>query len=200
MKVPVRPLLLLTALLAGAGCSVVKRSHIRDQWETVDRQQLKRLVVLTHPFPAGDEKVGELWSTLAARQVDLKRNFIIKDKLTKAASEPVDPATLCADGVDGVLWLLPDVKRQGEGVEASALGRLLSCADKQEVWAAEAAGSWSTTEEALAQTTHEYVSEFGDDVAPFVPASYRLLHAMLDTLPNPELTEEEQGEKIENVQ
>lgn len=196
----IRPVLLAFALLGAFGCSVVKRSHVRDQWETNDRQRLKRLVVLTHPFPAGEEKVADLWTTLAARQVDLKRNFIIKDKLTKAGAETVDPTTLCVEGVDGILWLAPDVKRQGDGVEAAAQGRLLSCADRQEVWTAEAAGSWPTSEDALAQTTQEYVSEFGAEVGPFVPASYRLLQAMLDTLPNPELTEEEQGEKIENVQ
>ncbi len=182
-----------------AGCSALKMSRVRDDWEQVDRQRVKRLVVVTAPFAAGDEQVAQMWSTLAARYVDLKRNFIIKDKAV-SAEVPPDIAALCTEGIEGVLWLRPELRQEGGGAEAEVQGRLLRCVDQQEVWAADAAGSWNSDEQKLEQTTAQYVEEFGPSVKPYVAPSYYVLQAALDTLPEPVLNEEDEGEKIENVQ
>ena len=188
-------------LSVASGCaSVVKSAHTSDEWKSVDQNRVKRLVVVTQPYPAGNEKVGEMWSSIAARRVDLKRDFIIKDKQTLSAESPFDPKTLCGEGLDGVLWLKPNATSQGDGIEAEVQGVLLRCVDGQEVWTAEAAGSWSSHEEKLAQTVKDYVAEFGPEVEPFVVGSYHLLNDTLDTLPNPVLTEDEKDEKIENTQ
>jgi probable lipoprotein (TIGR04455 family) len=182
-----------------AGCTAVKMSRVRDDWEQVDRQRVKRLMVVTAPYAAGDENVASMWSTLAARYVDMKRNFIIKDKAVSADAPP-DVAALCVEGIEGVLWLKPELRREGDGVEAEVQGRLLRCVDQQEVWAADAAGSWSSSEQKLEQTIAQYVEEFGPTVQPYVAPSYYVLQAALDTLPDPVLTEDDEGEKIENVQ
>ncbi|MGA9522228.1 MAG: MXAN_6521/LA_1396 family lipoprotein [Myxococcaceae bacterium] len=194
---------MLTTVALGActlaGCSALKMSRVSDDWEQVDRQRVKRLVVVTAPFAAGDEKVAEMWSTLAARYVDLKRNFIIKDKAVSAAASP-DLAALCTEGVEGVLWLRPGLQLEGRGAEAQVQGRLLRCVDQQEVWAADAAGSWVSAEPKLEQTIAQYVDEYGPSVQPYVAPSYYVLQAALDSLPEPELTEDDQSEKIENAQ
>lgn len=183
-----------------AGCSVVKTSRVRDDWQQVDRQRVKRLVVITQPLPDGKEPLGAMWSAIAARHVDLKRDFIIKDKLARGADAPVEAGTLCASGIEGVLWLAPDVRRSGNGIEAAVDGKLLRCADGAEVWFAHAAGSWESHEAGLQQTIQDYSAQFGPEVQPYVAASYHLLRAALDTLPNPVLTEQDQSDKIENMQ
>jgi probable lipoprotein (TIGR04455 family) len=188
------------SLAALAGCSVVKSSRIRDDWQQVDRQRIKRLVVITQPLPDGKEQLGEMWSAIAARHVDLKRDFIIKEKLARGVGGPVEARTLCAAGIEGVLWLAPDVRQVGKGIEAAVDGKLLRCADGEEVWSAQAAGSWESQEAGLQQTIQDYAAQFGPDVQPYVAASYHLLRAALDTLPNPVLTEEDQSDKIENSQ
>jgi probable lipoprotein (TIGR04455 family) len=187
---------------AGAGCSVVKHARVSDDWETVDRARVKRLVVLTHPLPAGLAPVGEMWSAIAARHVDLKREFIIKARQARGADEGFEPRELCApqgeDGeVEGVLWLRPEVTRRGSGVEAALWGALLRCVDGEEVWSASAAGSWNSADKRLTQTITDYTKEFGPEVEPYVAASWHLLRAALDTLPQPVLAEEDQLEKIE---
>ncbi len=142
-----------------AGCSALKMSRLSDEWR-LDKDRVKRLVVVTAPLAAGDEKVAEMWSTLAARYVDLKRNFIIKDK-TLSAEAPPDVTGLCIEGVEGVLWLRPELRREGNGAEAQVQARLLRCLDQQEIWAADAAGSWRSDEPKLEQTIALYVEEYG---------------------------------------
>jgi probable lipoprotein (TIGR04455 family) len=187
------------ALMSLAGCSAVKMSRTREDWEKEDRQKVKRLVVVTTPLAAGDQKVSEMWSALAARHVDLKRNFIIKDKAVRADGS-FDAASYCIEGVDGVLRLSPVLLLKGSGAEATVKGSLVRCGDLQEDWIAEAAGSWRSQEPKLEETIKDYVAEFGPTVEPYVAASYYVLKAALDTLPDTVLTEEDQSEKIENVQ
>ena len=82
-----------------AGCSVVKMSRVSPDWEGTDRHQVKRLLVLTAPYPAGDEKVAQMWSALAARHVDLKRNFIILEKSAATVRRDRDPPFAFAGSV-----------------------------------------------------------------------------------------------------
>lgn len=189
------------ALAFSAGCAgVVKSTKLREDWESVDKNRVKRLVIVTQPYPADDPNVAQMWSRMAGKRVDLKREFIVKDKRAQPGSEAVELKTLCVEGVDGVLWLKPDVKRKGNGTEAQVTAKLLRCVDGEQVWATEAGGSWSSDDAKLKETIADYTSEFGPGVEPYVAASYHLLNDALDTLPNPVLTEEEQGEKIEYTQ
>ena len=158
------------ALCLLAGCSVVKMHRVRPDYADTDRQKTKRLVLVVQPLPNGDEKVGELWSLVARRYVDQKRNFILKRDLVQAAG--FQPQAVCGEGVEGALWLEPDVKPAGEGYEVGVKGRLLRCADGQEVWAAEAGGSFPSHDERLVEVGNHYASEVGDKVKPHVaPAS-----------------------------
>jgi probable lipoprotein (TIGR04455 family) len=43
----------------------------------------------------------------------------------------------------------------------------------------------------------QYVQELGEEVAPYVVPSAKLLAATLDTLPSPELNDADKDEKIE---
>lgn len=194
-------LMAVGALLAWAsGCAVVKHTQTREDWESVDKDRVKRLVIVAQPYPGGEEKVAQMWTKIASKRVDLKREFIVKDQKALPEAEPVDVKALCVEGIDGVLWLRPDVKKADGGADAAVTGRLLRCVDGEQVWVTEAGGSWKAEDPKLKETIADYTSEFGEEVRPYVAASYYLLNETLDTLPNPVLTEDEQGEKIEYTQ
>ncbi len=200
----------LLAVLALTGCaSVVRNVRVSEDWAAVDQDRVKRLVILTSPLPDGSEPVGRMWSTLSARHVDLKNKFIIKavESAPIVEGTAFDPLARCRlvvdeepQQVDGVLWLKPDVKRKGEGVEAAVEGLLLRCVDGQTVWSANAAGSWGAKDKKLEQTIADYVREFGPEVEPYVVGSWNVLRAALDTLPEPRLTEDEETEKVLHAQ
>ncbi|MCP3139277.1 MXAN_6521/LA_1396 family lipoprotein [Pyxidicoccus xibeiensis] len=181
-----------------AACSTVKSQRLRADYEQVDKQQVKRLVVVTQPLPDSKPAVGELWSLIARQWVNQNRDFIVKSNLALPdRPEDVSFKGLCVEGIEGVLWLEPSVALKGDGAEASVQAKLTRCRDGEEVWSAEAAGSWGSKDEDYAQRTAQYVQELGSEVEPYVVPSSKLLGATLNTLPNPQLTEADTDEKIE---
>ncbi|MBJ6760027.1 MXAN_6521/LA_1396 family lipoprotein [Myxococcaceae bacterium JPH2] len=186
-------------LLVLAGCaSTVKSQRLRDDYAQVDRLQVKRLAVVTQPLPDDKAEVGELWSLIARQWVNQNRDFLVKSNVA-LPGQPADAAfrEQCVEGIEGVLWLSPQVKRVGDGVEAAVKAQLLRCRDGQEVWAVESAGSWGSKDAKYVERTEQYVQQFGPSVEPYVVPSYKLLVATLETLPNPELTDADKDEKID---
>jgi len=190
-------LLAAAALVAlASGCATVRWSRVRSDYDAIDKRQTKRLVIVTHPLPDGKPKVGELWSKVARDYVNLKRQFIIK-AFCSAGGAAFDPRSQCAEGVEGVLWLDPKMTPRDAGFESQVKASLVRCRDGQEVWAAEAGGTWRSDDEGLKETVKLYSDDLGPEVAPYVVPTWRLLIPTLNTLPDPILNEEEKDEKIE---
>ncbi|WP_426755002.1 MXAN_6521/LA_1396 family lipoprotein [Myxococcus sp. Y35] len=181
-----------------SACSAVKSQRLRSDYDTVDKHQVKRLVVVTQPLPDGKVSVGELWSLVARQWVNQNRDFLVKESVA-LPDVPTDTTfkALCVEGLEGVLWLSPQMALKGSGAEAAVQAKLVRCRDGEEVWAAESAGSWDSQDEDYAQRIGQYVQELGEEVAPYVVPTAKLLRATLDTLPNPELTDADKDEKIE---
>jgi probable lipoprotein (TIGR04455 family) len=203
---------LAVVLALSAGCATVKMHHLEPDYDAVDKARIKRIAVVTSvasrvpnlPRQEPAEAVRRLWSLMARRYVNQKRDtFIAKKDVAGEPNEPgegVDffqPRSACEDTIDGVLWLDPKLARKGTGVEAQVRAQLLRCGDNAVIWEAQGAGSWPSEDEHLKETTAQYVSTFGPEVEPYVAPTFQLLKAVLDTLPVPaDLTDEEKDEKI----
>ncbi len=186
--------LILSLLLMLSGCSVVKMARVRDDWSSAHADKVKRLTVVVQPPPDGQQKAGEAWSRLVRRYVNMKRNFLVRAERVQA--EPVELAAVCIEGTEGMLWLKPVVTARGEGFEASVEGKLLRCTDGLELWAANAGGSFPLKDDKLIEVTAMYGKEFAPEVERYIPLGMNLLRPLLDTLPNPVLTKEEEDEKV----
>jgi probable lipoprotein (TIGR04455 family) len=197
-------------LAATAGCATVKMTRLEPDYETTDKLKVKRLAVVTsvawhvpqRPVEEPEEKVRQLLSLIARRYVNQKRDFIVKKDVVaepNAQAQGIDvfmPQKLCEEGVEGVLWLDPELKREGSGVEAKINAQLIRCVDAVAIWETQGAGSWPSTDSLLTQYTADYVAKLGPEVEPYVAPSFHLLKAILDTLPNPLITDEDKDEKI----
>jgi probable lipoprotein (TIGR04455 family) len=190
-----RLLLLLAAGGVLAGCSAVKHAQVRPDWATVDALRVKRLLVVTAPFTEGGEATAQLWSRMARRTVNQRRDFIAKEE--KALPSLEQATALCGEGIEGVLWLRPSLERKGSGVEARVNASLNRCVDGEAVWTAEAAGSWPSVDPEIEGTVASFAAGLDASVQPYAAPSFRLLKATLDTLPNPVLNEQDTDEKIE---
>ncbi len=183
-------------LLSLASCSVVKMSRIADDWNSNGRDKVKRIAVVVQPLPDGSEKTGAMLARVARRYVHMKRNFLVKADSAKAGA--LDRSTECSadNTLDALLWLQPTAKAVGDGIELSVKASLQQCADGTEVWAAEAGGSFKGYDEGLKEVAATYGRENGAEVERFVPAAMNVLRPMLDTLPDPQLTEADVEEKM----
>jgi probable lipoprotein (TIGR04455 family) len=191
-------LALMLGLAVLTACATVKTSFTRPDYEQVDRERVKRLVVVTQPLPDGQQAVGELWSLIARQYVNQNRDFLVKSNL--ALPEPATAASLralCVDGLEGVLLLVPQVKVDQDGADTAVRARLMRCSDSEDVWSAEASGRWDSRDEKFRERTAQYVQQLGPEVEPYVVPTYKLLQATLNTLPNPKLNDQDIDEKIE---
>ena len=191
MNLRLAPAILLVTL---SGCSVVKMSRVRDDWPTAFADKVKRLTVVVQPPPDGQQKAGEAWTRIVRRYVNMKRNFLVRAELV--STEPVTLAAVCVEGTEGMLWLKPVVTPKGDGFEASVEAKLLRCGDGVELWAGEAGGSFPVKDDKLIEVTAMYGKEYAPEVERYIPLAMNLLRPLLDTLPNPVLTKEEEDEKV----
>lgn len=194
MKTTTRAVLALAVLALAPAC-IIRESRLRPDYDKVDKLQTKRLAVVTQPLPEGVQSLGDLWSLIARRQVNLKRQFIVKE--TAALVEAFEPRSRCKAGIEGVLWLKPDVKRDGKYLFTEVKATLFRCTDGAVVWEAEGGGRWPQKDEEVKEITARYVSELGLDVESYVGPTFHLIKALVDQMPDPVLNEQDKDEKIE---
>lgn len=168
--------------------------HVRPDYDDVDRTKTLRLAVVTSPLPADQQEVGELWSLIARRYVNMSRDFIARENVAAG----VFPAGVCDGEIEGVLHLSPFVVQEGERVRQKLTTRLFRCPGGETVWRAESEGVWNSKDKNLVEVTESYVEMFGESVRPFVAPAFHILRATLDKLPRPALaTDDDVMEKIE---
>lgn len=200
----------VAVLLLLSGCSAVK-GHTRADWPTAHADKVKRLTVVVQPAPDDQQRAGEAWSRIVRRYVNMKRNFLVRAELVQQA--PVNLAAVCIEGTQGMLWLKPTVtpvtlqdwsqSAEGpvrfyarDGFVAEVDARLLRCGDGLELWSGHSGGSFPAQDDKLTEITSMYGREFGPPVERYIPLAMNLLRPLLDTLPNPVLTHEEEDEKV----
>lgn len=178
------------------GCSIVKTAHVRDDWAQTDKSTVKRLAVVVQPLPDGKQKVGETFARIARRYVNQKRDFLVKKEVSQPDALSLKEVCASEDPIEGVLILKPNLQRAAEGFEIELSGALARCSDGREAWTGLAAGSFPSKDTGLVEVTGIYVQEFGAEVEPYVPPALNLLRPLLDTLPQPTLTEADVEEKL----
>ncbi len=177
-------LALMIALLSA--CSIVRHSHVRPDYDAADKQQTVRLIALAVPTP-GDADRGRLVAKIAQRYTNHHRDFVV----TTASTAATLPEDRCDDEMQGVLTLAATYEDAGDEVGISVEAKLVRCRDGEEVWAAGGSGAWPREDPQISQVIAQYESEIGEDVVPYVPATFHLLRALLDTLPYPELVDDD---------
>jgi probable lipoprotein (TIGR04455 family) len=186
---------LLPLAMLAMSSSVVRAARVADHWAKEDRAVVRRLAVVVQ-LPEAQQKAGEVFARVARRYVNQKRDFLVKQE--HAQAEAPELPNLCGgeDVIEGVLHLRLTLTPNGDGFEADVVGSLKRCTDGREGWAGEAGGSFPSRDSGLVEVTQVYVQELGADAQPFVSPALNLLRPLLDTLPQPVLTEADIEEKV----
>lgn len=187
---------LLPVLVLATSCSIVKSARVRDDWAQGDQRAVKRLAVVVQPLPDGNQKAGEAFARVARRYVNQKRDFLVKKEVASATAPQLGELCGGDDAIEGVLFLKPTMKAAGEGFELEVAGSLARCPDGREAWTGVAGGSFLAKDPGLVEVTQVYVQELGAEVERYVPPALNALRPLLDTLPQPVLTEADVDEKL----
>lgn len=185
------PLALLAAALL-QGCTI-ESYYLSDSWESQDRLQLKRTFVLIDAPPGTPEPFVELAGRIARRYVNLKKDFLV---LGNAPAQP-EPSAALAE-TDGQLLLAFSEVRLDDAADLRlrVKAQLLRAQDRSVVWEVVASRSDEPANEDLSRLIQRYVRELGPEVELYVAPTFILMKRVFDTLPSPELTDEDIDAKI----
>lgn len=194
-------LLLILSLGAMASGCAVRSVYVKPDFEQVDRQNLKRVLVSATPIPGQPAKAAELLASMSRRHINQHKDYLAVDyEVLKDAAkwkalckvqeddEPVHGvvrvmvAKLLADGGDLTVDLTADLQRCDSG----AL-----------VWKVEADLTNDQKDEDLKELANVYRKEFGALADSLAAPFFLVIRAAFDSLPSPVLTDEETMEKIE---
>ncbi len=175
-----------------SGCTI-ESYHLSDSWETQDKFQLKRTFVLVQAPPGTPAHFVELAGRIARRYVNLKKDFLV---LGNAPAQP-EPVAALAE-TDGHLLLdFTEVHlAQADDLRLRVTAQLLRNPGRGVVWKVVASRSDEPANEDLSRLTQRYVRELGDEVEPYVAPTFILMKRVFDTLPSPQLTDEDIEAKI----
>jgi probable lipoprotein (TIGR04455 family) len=84
-----------------------------------------------------------------------------------------------------------------EHVDLEITGELRRCSDKSVVWSATAHASGKSRNRSLKNLVQNYVEKHGNQAEVYAAPAFKVIEAIVEAMPNPELTEDELMEKID---
>jgi probable lipoprotein (TIGR04455 family) len=85
----------------------------------------------------------------------------------------------------------------GEHIDLEITGELRRCSDKAVVWSATARASGKSRNRSLRNLVQNYVKEHGNQAEVYAAPAFNIIENIVESMPNPELTEDELTEKID---
>jgi probable lipoprotein (TIGR04455 family) len=99
---------------------------------------------------------------------------------------------------DGVLRMWVErADAAEEHVDLEITGELRRCSDKSVVWSATAHASGKSRNRSLKNLVQNYVEKHGNQAEVYAAPAFKVIEAIVEAMPNPELTEDELMEKID---
>ena len=180
-------------LLTGAvGCSAVDyRYHLRG-YDSSQESAVKRIAVVSWA-PAEHLDLGPVLSSVATDRIKLVNSYLVHH------SGPADRGWLSACGqLEGVLVLRAlDVQKEAKNVALRILAGLYDCRDGALLWQVEGSGGSAIANPDLQNLVEQYTAKLGEGAAVYVSATFVVLKELLESIPEPVLSDDEIMEKIE---
>jgi probable lipoprotein (TIGR04455 family) len=183
---------LISVMLAALACSSVRRQFIVEGYRKNPDRMIKRIVVFVEPS-AGTTDLASLIGAMTRDVIKTNRNYLIYGILS--TGRDVAEACKVRDGVLRMQLNKADVS--GERVSLEITGELRRCSDDSVVWSASARSSGKSRNRSLENLIRSYVEEHGKQAEIYAAPAFNIIEDIVETMPNPVLTEEELLEKID---
>jgi probable lipoprotein (TIGR04455 family) len=182
----------ISFLLAPFACTSVHRRSILEGYEKNPGTMIKRIVIISK-VPSQSTDLAELMSAMTRDLVRTNRNYLVYG--TVSTEREVTQACQTRDGVLKMSVGRADVR--GGHIDLEITGELRRCSDQSVVWSATARASGKSQNRSLKNLIQHYVKEYGNEAEVYAAPAFSVIEDIVETMPNPELTEDELMKKID---
>jgi probable lipoprotein (TIGR04455 family) len=182
----------ISMMLVSFACTSVRHRFVVEGYQKNPGQMIKRIVMVSDPFPQNRDLAG-LISAMTRDLIKANRNYLVLG--TASTEGEVAEACKTLDGVLKISVNRADVA--GGRIDLEITGELRRCSDNSTVWNAAGRASGISRSRSLKNLVQNYVEKFGDVAEVYAAPAYNILQDIVETMPNPELTEDELMEKID---
>jgi probable lipoprotein (TIGR04455 family) len=179
-------------ILASFACTSVRHRFIVEGYKKNPGQMIKRIVIISDPFPQNSNLAG-LISAMTRDLIKANRNYLVYG--TVSTEQEVAEACKTLDGV--LKMSVGRADAAGERIDLEITGELRRCSDKSAVWSATARASGKSRNRSLKNLVQNYAEKYGDQAEVYAAPAFKIIEEIVQTVPNPELTEDELMEKID---
>ena len=181
----------ISMMLLSIACTSVRRGFIVEGYKKNPGQMIKRIVIISEPSPQ-NRGLAALISDMTRDLIRTNRNYLVYGTV----STEREVAEACKTR-DGALKMSVDrADAVGNHVDLEITGELGRCSDKSVVWNATARASGKSRNRSLKNLVQNYVEKHGNLAEVYAAPAFKIIEDMVETMPNPELTEDELMEKI----
>jgi probable lipoprotein (TIGR04455 family) len=184
--------IVISIMLVFFACSSVRHRFIVEGYKKNPGQMIKRIVIITKPCPQNGGLAG-LISAMTRDLIRTNRNYLVYGTLS-TEREVADACEIR----DGVLKMSVDrADAVGEHIDLEISGELRRCSDKSVVWSATARASGKSRNRSLKNLVQNYAEKHGNQAEVYAAPAFNIIEDIVETMPNPKLTEDELMEKID---
>ena len=182
----------ISMMLASFACTSVRHRFVVEGYQKNPGQMIKRIVIASDSFPQ-DRDLAALISAMTRDLIKANKNYLVFG--TVATEREVAEACKTLDGV--VKMSVTRADAAGARIDLEITGELLRCSDNSAVWNASGRASGKSRSPSLQNLVQNYVGKYGDHAEVYAAPAFNILRDIVETMPNPELTEDELMEKID---
>jgi probable lipoprotein (TIGR04455 family) len=182
----------ISFLLVSFACTSVHRRSIVKGYEKNPGTMIKRIVIISK-LPSQSTDLAGLISAITRDLIKTNRNYLVYG--TVSTEREVAEACKTRDGVLKMTVERADV--MGEHIHLEITGELRRCSDNSVVWSVTARASGKSRDRSLKNLVQHYVKEYGNEAEVYAAPAFNIIEDIVETMPNPELTENDLMEKID---
>ncbi len=191
-----------------SGC-VVKSTYLRDDFAPGGVAREKRIALTVSGAPATVDRAGLVYLAILRDYLSHHSEYIIiggGPSVIGGGSTPNSATSRPPVCTQRFGRFNPDAAMHGElealdesdgEVRLVVTASLYRCTDGELLWRAKGDGRWDAEDSSLQRVVRGYSARYGAETTPYIPAIWRMTRKLYDSLPPPELTQNEIDERIE---
>ncbi len=176
-----------------SNCSSIKSVYIRDKYTENNGAMIKKVIVAVK-VPENYPESALLISSIAADIIKLRTNYIVYEYKTFHNEKRED---LCRKGIEGIFFFdIEQIEVHKNKVNLEIKSSLYNCSTGEYPWEVHAEKTTESDNADLKELTIEYKEKFKNSASLFAAPSFVIIQDIVESLPDPELTDDEVDLKI----